>query len=81
MAHRTLCTLMKTDPSQLSPDVPLPATLPNVTFAYIKYLWHSGKRVNNSVTFEVIYVLISYLLTKVPIIAGFLFYTGSNDKL
>ena len=46
LAHRTLCTLMNADPSQFAPDVPLPATLPNVTFAYIKYLWHSGKRVS-----------------------------------
>ncbi|XP_065891468.1 serine/threonine-protein kinase mTOR-like isoform X2 [Dysidea avara] len=44
LAHRTLCHLLKTDPSQLAPDVPLPSNLPTVTFAYIKYMWHSGKR-------------------------------------
>ena len=52
LAHRTLCHLLKTDPSQLAPDVPLPSNLPTVTFAYIKYMWHSGKRVSSCILYS-----------------------------
>lgn len=43
LSHRTLVMLLGVDPSS-NLDVPLPSAYPQVTFAYIKYLWKSNKK-------------------------------------
>ncbi|XP_059477089.1 serine/threonine-protein kinase mTOR [Neocloeon triangulifer] len=43
LSHKTLTLLLGTDPS-LQPDQPLPANHPQVTFAYTKHMWMSGKK-------------------------------------
>ncbi|EDW03717.1 serine/threonine-protein kinase Tor [Drosophila grimshawi] len=42
LSHKTLVMLLGTDP-QLAPDEPLPCNLPQVTYAYTKYLAGSGE--------------------------------------
>lgn len=44
-SHRTLVTLLGTDPS-LVPNQPLPTAYPAVTFAYIKHMWQSNQKEN-----------------------------------
>ncbi|XP_046989267.1 serine/threonine-protein kinase mTOR isoform X1 [Schistocerca americana] len=43
LSHKTLVMLLGVDPSQNS-DQPLPTHHPQVTFAYTKHMWMSGKR-------------------------------------
>ncbi|GBO28990.1 Serine/threonine-protein kinase mTOR, partial [Araneus ventricosus] len=45
MSNRTLVMLLGVDPST-NPDVPLPCTHPQVTFAYIKHTWKSNHKQN-----------------------------------
>lgn len=42
LSHKTLIMLMGCDPSQ-NPDLPLPASQPQVTFAYTEHLWMAGE--------------------------------------
>lgn len=42
LSHKTLIMLLGYDPS-VHPDQPLPCSQPQVTFAYTKHLWMSGK--------------------------------------
>ncbi|XP_075220340.1 serine/threonine-protein kinase Tor [Lycorma delicatula] len=43
LSHKTLVMLLGMDPSQ-HPDQPLPTNHPQVTFAYTKHLWATGKK-------------------------------------
>jgi len=43
LSHKTLVMLLGTDPSK-NPDQPIPATYPEVTFAYIKHMWKSDQK-------------------------------------
>ncbi|KAF5285925.1 hypothetical protein FQA39_LY04386 [Lamprigera yunnana] len=43
LSHKTLVMLLGYDPS-LHPEQPLPCDQPQVTFAYTKHLWMSGKK-------------------------------------
>lgn len=43
LSHKTLVMLLGYDPS-LNPEQPLPCNQPQVTFAYAKHLWMSGKK-------------------------------------
>ncbi|CAL1276555.1 unnamed protein product [Larinioides sclopetarius] len=45
MSNRTLVMLLGADPSA-NPDVALPCTHPQVTFAYIKHMWKSNHKQN-----------------------------------
>lgn len=42
LSHKTLIMLLGCDPSQ-NPDLPLPASQPQVTFAYTEHLWMAGE--------------------------------------
>ncbi|KAK8760973.1 hypothetical protein V5799_027758, partial [Amblyomma americanum] len=44
-SHRTLVTLLGSDPS-LVPNQPLPTAYPAVTFGYIKHMWQSNQKEN-----------------------------------
>ena len=44
LSHKTLVMLLGIDPSK-NPDQPIPATYPEVTFAYIKHMWKSDQKV------------------------------------
>ena len=43
LSHKTLVMLLGSDPSK-TPDQPLPTTYPQVTFAYMKYMFRSGQK-------------------------------------
>ncbi|XP_035228341.1 serine/threonine-protein kinase mTOR-like [Stegodyphus dumicola] len=43
LSNRTLVMLLGVDPST-RPDLPLPCTYPQVTFAYIKHMWKSNQK-------------------------------------
>ncbi|XP_032242839.2 serine/threonine-protein kinase mTOR [Nematostella vectensis] len=43
LSHKTLVMLLGSDPSK-HPDLPLPTTYPQVTFAYMKHLWREGQK-------------------------------------
>eukprot|EP00795_Rhopilema_esculentum_P000207 gene207-9842_t len=43
LSHKTLVMLLGVDPSK-SPDMPIPATYPEVTFAYIKHMWKNDEK-------------------------------------
>ena len=44
LSHKTLVMLLGIDPSK-NPDQPIPATFPEVAFAYIKHMWKSDQKV------------------------------------
>lgn len=46
LSHKTLVMLLGIDPSK-NPDQPIPATFPEVAFAYIKHMWKSDQKVKN----------------------------------
>ena len=43
LSHKTLVMLLDKDPSK-NPDEPLPTTYPQVTFAYMKYMYRNGQK-------------------------------------
>eukprot|EP00794_Sanderia_malayensis_P007416 gene7416-8236_t len=43
LSHKTLVMLLEVDP-QKNPDMPLPSTYPEVTFAYIKHMWKNDQK-------------------------------------
>lgn len=45
LAHKTLVLLLGVDPSKQL-DHPLPTAHPHVTYAYMKYMWKSSRKVN-----------------------------------
>uniref|UniRef100_A0AAU7B991 Serine/threonine-protein kinase TOR n=1 Tax=Pyrrhocoris apterus TaxID=37000 RepID=A0AAU7B991_PYRAP len=45
LSHKTLVMLLGMDPSE-NPDLPLPISNPQVTYAYTKHLWTSGEKMN-----------------------------------
>lgn len=44
LAHKTLVLLLGVDPSKQL-DHPLPTAHPHVTYAYMKYMWKSSRKV------------------------------------
>lgn len=44
LAHKTLVLLLGVDPSKQL-DHPLPTAHPHVTYAYMKYMWKSNRKV------------------------------------
>lgn len=44
LAHKTLVLLLGVDPSKQL-DHPLPTAHPHVTYAYMKYMWKSARKV------------------------------------
>lgn len=44
LAHKTLVLLLGVDPSKQL-DQPLPTAHPHVTYAYMKYMWKSARKV------------------------------------
>lgn len=45
LSHKTLVMLLGADPSE-NPEMPLPITNPQVTYAYTKHLWTAGDKMN-----------------------------------
>lgn len=45
LAHKTLVLLLGVDPSKQL-DHPLPTAHPHVTYAYMKYMWKSARKVS-----------------------------------
>lgn len=51
LAHKTLVLLLGVDPSKQL-DHPLPTAHPHVTYAYMKYMWKSTRKVYTSGALE-----------------------------